>query len=103
VIVFAAANGLGAGYLLAATIAFAFALTNNFAWNRHWTFRAGHGRLSFQWPRFLIVNLAVFGFSLVVLHLLIGAGVARVGAQAIAVALAAPPNYLGQKLWSFVT
>ena len=103
VVVFAAAASAGAGYILAASVAFAFALTNNFVWNRHWTFRAGHGHLGFQWLRFLVVNVAVFGFSLVVLHYLIRAGVSHVGAQAIAVALAAPPNYVGQKLWSFMT
>ena len=99
---FAVAIALGAGYVLAATVAFVFALVHNFAWNRHWTFRAGAGRLHVQWTRFVIVNVAVFLWSLVVLHLLIAeAGMDRVLAQSIAVAVAAPPNYLGQKLWGF--
>ncbi len=44
-VVFAAAvHGAGFGYKLSATLAFLVAVSNNFLWNRHWTFRAGNGR-----------------------------------------------------------
>ena len=36
----AAVHGAGFGYVLAAVMAFIVALTNNFFWNRAWTFRA---------------------------------------------------------------
>lgn len=98
----AAVHGLGVGYIAAATIAFVAAVTNNFAWNRHWTFDARDGHAGFQAARFLAVSLAAFGFSLVVLHLLVaGAGLPEVGAQAIAILSATPLSFLGNKLWSF--
>src|SRR5438874_874502 len=55
--VFALADRLGAGYILAASVAFVFALAHNFAWNRHWTFRAGAGHAGFQWLRWVLINV----------------------------------------------
>ena len=36
-------DGLGVHYIPAAVLAFCVAVTNNFLWNRHWTFDAKHG------------------------------------------------------------
>jgi putative flippase GtrA len=95
-------NVLGATYWLAATGAFCLALTNNFIWNRNWTFRAGDGHIGFQASRFVFMNCLAFAFSLVVLHVLIDrAGVQPVAAQATAVLAAAPPNYIAHRIWSF--
>jgi putative flippase GtrA len=89
-------------YWIAATGAFVAALTNNFLWNRHWTFRAGDGHLGFQATRFVAINVGAFGLSLVGLYLMIDtAGVPPVTAQAIAVLAAAPPNYVAHRIWSF--
>jgi putative flippase GtrA len=89
-------------YWLAATGAFVCALINNFLFNRHWTFRAGDGHMGFQAGRFVVINIGAFIFSLGVLHLLIdAAGLPPVTAQAIAVLAAAPPNYVGHRIWSF--
>src|SRR3954453_7245658 len=55
--VFAVAVHLGAGYILAATIAFVCALVHNFAWNRHWTFKAGDGHAGFQWLKWVAINV----------------------------------------------
>ncbi len=97
-------HGAGTGYIVAATIAWLVAVTNNFWWNRHWTFRAGDGRVRFQAARFFVVSLVAFGVSLVILQLLIAeAGLAKVVAQAIAVAAVTPLNFAGNKLWSFAS
>jgi putative flippase GtrA len=78
------------------------ALINNFVLNRHWTFDARAGRAHFQALRFLIVSLVAEAFSLLLLTLLVeGAGIDKVGAQALAVAGSMPLNFLGNKLWSF--
>jgi putative flippase GtrA len=89
-------------YRLAAVIAFAVAVTSNFAWNRRWTFRA-HGRgAGGQALRFLLVSLAAFGFSLLVLQALVeGAHTPRVVAQAVAIALATPLSFAGNRAWTF--
>lgn len=89
-------------YRIAATAAFLVALTNNFVWNRLWTFRARAGRASFQAARFFVVSLAAFAVNLVVLFALVsGLGAPEVPAQALAIAAATPLNFLGNKLWSF--
>jgi putative flippase GtrA len=95
-------NVVEANYWLAATGAFCLALTNNFLWNRHWTFRAGDGHVGFQASRFVLINCLAFLWSLGVLHVLIDiAGVPAVAAQSIAVLAAAPPNYVAHRIWSF--
>ena len=101
--VFAAlAGGLGVHHLLAAVGAFCIALANNFLWNRHWTFEAGHGHPGFQAARFFAVSVAALLINLVVLELLVSsASMGDLAAQAIAVAVAMPFNFLGNKLWTF--
>jgi putative flippase GtrA len=48
------------------------------------------------------VSVAAFVLSLVLLQLLVAeAGVAKVIAQAVAVAIAMPCNFLGNRLWTF--
>ena len=89
-------------YRVAATGAFLVALTNNFIWNRAWTFRARDGHAGFQAARFVVVSLGAFGFNLLVLFVLVEfAGIAEVPAQAAAIVAATPLNFLGNKLWSF--
>lgn len=99
-----AVHGIGLAYLLAAVLAFMVALTNNFCWNRVWTFRAGEGHAGFQAARFLVVSLAAFAFNVLLLFALVEfAGFAKVPAQAIAIAAATPLNFIGNRLWSFRT
>jgi dolichol-phosphate mannosyltransferase len=99
--VFALATGpLDLGHRMAATLAFLVAVTNNFGWNRHWTFRAGAGHAGFQAARFLAVSVAAFLLALVILELLVAADVHEVAAQAIAIVCATPVNFLGNRLWS---
>jgi dolichol-phosphate mannosyltransferase len=89
-------------HMLAAVGAFAVAVTNNFLWNRHWTFAAGDGAASFQAPRFFAVSVASLGLNLAVLEILVGSGsVGDLAAQAIAVAVAMPFNFVGNRLWTF--
>ena len=89
-------------HIPAAIGAFCIAVTNNFAWNREWTFRAGEGHPGFQAARFFAVSLVGLGFNLVVLELFVSvADLAELPAQALAVALAMPVNFVGNKLWTF--
>jgi putative flippase GtrA len=93
---------LGVHHIAAATIAFAVAVTNNFWWNRHWTFRARDGHAGFQAARFFTVSTLALGINLVALELLIqAADVPELPAQAIAVAIAMPFNFVGNKIWTF--
>lgn len=95
-------KGLGVHYILAALLAFCVAVTNNFLWNRHWTFRATEGHMGFQAARFFTVSVVALGLNLIVLEALVNFGdVEKVLAQAIAILAATPLNFIGNKLWSF--
>jgi dolichol-phosphate mannosyltransferase len=103
IVVFAAlTQGLDVHHISAAVAAFAVAVTNNFLWNRHWTFQASEGHAGFQAARFLTVSLFALGANLLVLQLLVTAlDVSEIPSQAIAVAVATPVNFIGNKLWTF--
>src|SRR5712691_2976279 len=88
-------------YWLAATGSFLVAVTNNYVWNRLWTFRHQRGHVAYQGMRFLIVSVAVYGGNLALLTAFIHAGVGKIVSQAVAVVLVTPLNFLGNKLWSF--
>jgi putative flippase GtrA len=95
-------HGASVDYKVAAVAAFLVALSNNFVWNRLWTFSASEGHAGFQAARFCVVSLVAFGFNLVVLYVLVeGLGVSEVPAQAVSIAAATPLNFIGNKLWSF--
>ncbi|WP_205696235.1 GtrA family protein [Conexibacter sp. SYSU D00693] len=95
-------HSAGADYRVAAVTAWLVAVANNFFWNRRWTFRAHDGHAGFQAARFLAVSVAAFVVNLAVLELLVaGFDMAEVPAQAIAIVVATPCNFLGNKLWSF--
>jgi dolichol-phosphate mannosyltransferase len=95
------AGALDLHHIPAAVAAFCVAVTNNFFWNRHWTFDAAHGHAGFQAARFLTISVLALGVNLVVLELLISADFDELAAQAIAVAVAMPFNFIGNKLWTF--
>lgn len=103
--VFALLTGTGDLHHIPAAIgAFLVAVTNNFAWNRQWTFRAeAPGRHpAHQGARFLAVSILGLGVNLAVLELLVSSlDVAELPAQALAVAVAMPLNFVGNKLWTF--
>jgi len=100
--VFAVVNGaLDIHYIPAAIVAFCVAVTNNFWWNRHWTFDAKAGHAGFQAARFFTVSALALVVNLVALKLLVGGGMSELPAQAIAVAIAMPFNFVGNKLWTF--
>jgi len=93
---------LGVHHLLAAVLAFCVAVTNNFLWNRYWTFKPGEAHPAFQAARFFVVSIAALLVNLVVLEaLLTASGLGELPAQAVAVAVAMPFNFLGNKLWTF--
>jgi putative flippase GtrA len=101
--VFALLRGdLGIHQALAAIGAFCVAVTSNFVWNRHWTFAAADGHAGFQAIRFFAVSIGALAINLIALEvLLLSTSLGDLAAQAIAVAIAMPFNFLGNKLWTF--
>jgi putative flippase GtrA len=91
----------GIHYIPAAVCSFLVAVTNNYIWNRVWTFRSQRGHLAYQGLRFLVVSSLALAANLVVLYALVHVGLSEVVAQAIAIVLVTPVNFVGNKLWSF--
>jgi dolichol-phosphate mannosyltransferase len=101
--VFALVSGLlGVHHIPAAVLAFGVAVINNFWWNRHWTFDARDGHAGFQAARFFTVSVLGLGLNLVLLELFVsGLALPALPAQALAVALTMPVNFIGNKLLTF--
>ena len=88
-------------YLAAATCSFLVAASWNYWWNRHWTFREQRGHFAVQGMRFFAVSATVYFANLGVLWLLVQFGLGEVIAQALAIIVVTPLNFIGNKLWSF--
>ena len=99
--VYATLLAVGVHYLPAAVCSFLVAVTNNYLWNRVWTFRHRRGHLVFQGFRFLLVSTVALAANLAFLSVLVALGVPKLPAQAIAIALVTPWNFVANKLWSF--
>ena len=99
--VYASLIEAGLHYNLAALCSFLVAVTNNYTWNRLWTFRGQRGHVAYQGIRFLIVAVCALAANLAVLHGLVAAGAEKIPAQAVAIILVTPLNFIGNKLWSF--
>ena len=99
--VYATLVDAGMHFNLAAACSFLVAVTNNYTWNRLWTFRGQRGHVGYQGLRFFVVSLLALAANELLLTLFVGGGVGKVVAQAIAVVLVTPINFVGNKLWSF--
>ncbi|HZR95278.1 MAG TPA: GtrA family protein [Gaiellaceae bacterium] len=99
--VYAPLVAAGVHYVAAATCSFLVAATSNYTWNRLWTFRDRRAGIAAQGWRFLVVSAGALGANLLVLHLLISLGVGKLVGQAVAIVVATPLNFVGNKLWSF--
>jgi putative flippase GtrA len=99
--VYATLLSVGLHYLPAAVCSFLVAVTNNYLWNRVWTFRHQRGHLVFQGFRFLLVSTVALAANLAFLSGLVALGVPKLPAQAVAIALVTPWNFVANKLWSF--
>jgi dolichol-phosphate mannosyltransferase len=94
---------IGLHYLVAATVSFCVAATNNFLLNKYWTFGNPRGPALTQARRFLIISVTSWALNLVVLRLLIEDVNlnSETVAQAIAIGAVTILNFTGNKLWSF--
>ena len=99
--VFATLVQSGFHYIPAAMASFLVAVTNNYLWNRLWTFRHQRGHVGAQGARFFIVSALALAANLAILELLVSLTDRPVLAQAIAIVLVTPVNFIGNKLWSF--
>jgi putative flippase GtrA len=99
--VYTALLHVGLHYLVAATGSFLVAVSSNYLLNRLWTFRDRRAGVAAQGMRFFAVAVGALGANLLVLHILITLGLGKLVAQAVAIVLVTPLNFVGNKLWSF--
>ena len=59
------------------------------------------GHVAYQGMRFLVVSTLALGANLSSSTVLVALGLDEVPAQAIAIVLVTPVNFVGNKLWSF--
>ncbi len=94
-------DGVGLHYLPAAVCSFVVAVSNNYFWNRQWTFRHRRGHVYYQGMRFFVVSVAALGLNLTLLRGLVALGAGKIVAQAVAIVLVMPFSFSANKLWSF--
>jgi putative flippase GtrA len=93
---------LGIGAHKAAVVSFVVSAASNYWWNRHWTFAHQKGHFGYQGVRFLVVSLVALGVNQLWLLLFLDElNWGKLTAQAVAIVLVTPVNFLGNKLWSF--
>lgn len=91
----------GAHHLTAAVGAFLVAWTNNFVLNKWWTFRRHGLSAAQQGARYMAVSLVALALNLVLLEAMVRGGAPELPAQALAIALVTPINFLLNRRWSF--
>jgi dolichol-phosphate mannosyltransferase len=99
-------------YLWAATLAFIVADTNNYIWNRWWTFRS-KSKIHLQYPQFLVVSVNGLMLNLILLKMLVEEIMPAIGinedktsvylliSQVIAIFLVSLFNFAANSLWTF--
>jgi putative flippase GtrA len=87
--------------LSAATAGFSVAVMHNHFLNRVWTFRERDASYLRQGGRFLIVSLVALAVNLLVLRALLVGGLGHLLAQALAIGVAMPVGFLGNRKWTF--
>ncbi|MFA7252428.1 MAG: glycosyltransferase [Candidatus Paceibacterota bacterium] len=88
--------------ILAATISFILAATNNFVWNKIWTFNNKNKAYHHQYLKFLIISFIGLNITLLLmslLHLILGLW--YILAKIITSLLVLYWNYWGNKHWTF--
>jgi dolichol-phosphate mannosyltransferase len=99
--VYATLLDAGLHYIVAAAVSFLVAASNNYVWNRLWTFEAKHARVLSQGLRALGVSALSLGANQLCLIALVAAGADHLGAQAVAILLVTPFSFVANKVLAF--
>ena len=89
-------------YMVSATIAFVVALTNNYIFNRLWTFSSKEIKILKQYSKFFAINMIGLVINLSILYALVEfENLWYVFAQILSITAAWISNFMGNKLWVF--
>lgn len=102
--VYSLAISMGMHYMVAATISFLVAVTNNFYWNFIWTFKgkAPEKSIRRKYVSFFLISVLNFGINLVALKYLVDVyTLNKILAQVLAIGVASIFNFLLNYLITF--
>ncbi len=92
-------------YLLAATLSFLVAMTNNFLLNRYWTFKTHQSAtqgFGGQYFKYFVVTLFGYTVNMILLWVFIdGFHWDKVFSQLVAILVTTLSNFIGSKMWAF--
>lgn len=94
---------LGIYYLFSAVIAFVIAMTNNFIWNKMWTFGEEIKlNIGEKYLKFSLVSIAALIVNLFFLYIFTEIfGIYYIISQALAIGISLVINFFGNKIWTF--
>jgi len=93
---------LGIDYRVSAALGNAISYAANFFVNRRWTFQAHVGPIGPQALRFATVSALATLTNVIAVHVLVETGgMQEFPAEALAVVIATPVSYLGNRWWTF--
>jgi putative flippase GtrA len=91
----------GFNILIANAISFIFGATNNFVWNKFWTFRNKDRKFRKQFFKYLTVAFIGLIINTALMHLFITLGLHYLIAKVVIAAIVVIWNYNGNKFWTF--
>ena len=92
---------VGLNILVANTVSFIFGATNNFVWNKFWTFRNENKEFKKQFFKYLGVAFIGLVINTLLMHIFITIGVHYLFAKIIIAILVVFWNFNGNKYWTF--
>jgi len=101
-VLYTAVDFFGLFYLLGAGIAFIFAVSNNFFWNKRWTFHDKSHKYKEQYGKYIAVSLMSLVIGLGVLAFFVEIiGLWYMSAQVLTITIVGLNTFLWNKLWTF--
>ncbi|MBU1074822.1 GtrA family protein [Patescibacteria group bacterium] len=89
-------------YLWANFIAFVFAATSSYIFNKNWTFKDSNRKIHIQYPKFLLVSAVGLSLNETILYLLVTQAVFYdLWAKAFAACVVLFWNFVINKIWTF--
>ncbi|MBW2977447.1 GtrA family protein [Candidatus Woesearchaeota archaeon] len=89
-------------YIIGAILAYIIGITNNFFWNKFWTFKNKSKHYKEQYIKYFLISLSSLAINLIVLSILVELfGLWYMFSQAIAIVMAGLNNYIWNKKLTF--
>lgn len=101
-VLYALVELVGLYYVLSALIAYIISISNNFLWNKRWTFCDHCADYKMQYSKYVLISLMSLVCNLAILALLVEIfGMWYLLAQTIAILIVGVNTFLWNKLWVF--